>query len=1110
MSQATATVPPTPPETPGSGIWSGLGSKLDPMARSPHPIPDAIAVRQVDSAGRERWILKNPREGTYVSLSPQEFELFRTFAPGLTLSEVCRKMIEEKSIFPFFILGPCLGKLYSAKFLQDAPAPVLATIAERLRARSWRARLGRIFHRTVRLSGLDPLFTRLYEGAFRTVYRPVVLLVLHAIAAIGVADFLVLFLEGRHGFLDFRGGFAVEFPIVLGLLAVVIFLHELGHAFAVKASGRDVDRAGMALALFLPVAFFVETGDMWMEDRKSRRMGVSWAGPFVNLLAVALAAGALRILGDDSPVATSVVYKTALLSLVLFFMNMNPVLPTDGYFLLMDWLEIPSLARRGGRFVRDGLWRKLRSRTPLSREERIFAAYGALAAAWSVLATAISFSLFVAFVRFLMRQWDEGGVVLRALLVVLGTSVTLPFCYFLFGLLDRVVTRLFFYFFARGYFHDPAKLVALATGVVGAILVPPSIAYALSWGPFASEAFTHAAVGLAGIGSAMVAIWTIQRSLAYRFHRGVLLGLVGFLALSSVHRLLVVFLRIAGAEGAAVWASAVLLTAMGASLAVVAHWFLTFHLDRPATVWERLLLALAPVASLLVAAPLVPWTTWAPPGARVLFVLGGLFWSTALSAWSVVWITSLWQSRFRLPFGAMGLSFALGLGAHLGAAAGSALLETFVGVLSTATLFVGLGALHLGLSRLRFERKGGKEDLLLPEVEKLRRAFAGFIEDVMRGVRESFGPRKAGAITRRFNDYLIRRAYGLAVLDGEVLDQVPASSTIAERGLVYGDAFSALLDLVGAEFGWGFTDRLVENLYDSLYWAEREVVTAYLFRGRRWDEAKLVVGREPAPLEFLRRIPLFYEFDEAQLRVALDACQIRRYRPGDTILSEGDTDRDLYMIRRGIVDVYGGGRHINSLSDHDCFGEVALVEDRPRTATVVARVATECYVLGRDEFESIVRPALGPDFELMRVINRIGTLRQFDLLERTSPMTLARLLQQSVERSYRAGERIVRQGELGEHFYIILEGVVRVVREAPDGTETPVAERRRGEYFGEIALVRHIPRTASVYAATDCDLLVITKDDFDAFFKETQQIAQFSSRRLAVIEEMERAGAGPA
>ena len=84
------------------------------------------------------------------------------------------------------------------------------------------------------------------------------------------------------------------------------------------------------------------------------------------------------------------------------------------------------------------------------------------------------------------------------------------------------------------------------------------------------------------------------------------------------------------------------------------------------------------------------------------------------------------------------------------------------------------------------------------------------------------------------------------------------------------------------------------------------------------------------------------------------------------------------------------------------------------------------------------------------------------------------------------------------------------MREAPDGTETPVAERRRGEYFGEIALVRHIPRTASVYAATDCDLLVITKDDFDAFFKETQQIAQFSSRRLAVIEEMERAGAGPA
>ncbi len=85
------------------------------------------------------------------------------------------------------------------------------------------------------------------------------------------------------------------------------------------------------------------------------------------------------------------------------------------------------------------------------------------------------------------------------------------------------------------------------------------------------------------------------------------------------------------------------------------------------------------------------------------------------------------------------------------------------------------------------------------------------------------------------------------------------------------------------------------------------------------------------------------------------------------------------------------------------------------------------------------------------------------LAERAVPVTVA------------AGEAVFRQGEPGDRFYVIGEGTVGV---AADGEERP--SLGRGQYFGEIALLRDVPRTATVTARTDLDLLAVERDDFIA------------------------------
>jgi glucose-6-phosphate 1-dehydrogenase len=92
-----------------------------------------------------------------------------------------------------------------------------------------------------------------------------------------------------------------------------------------------------------------------------------------------------------------------------------------------------------------------------------------------------------------------------------------------------------------------------------------------------------------------------------------------------------------------------------------------------------------------------------------------------------------------------------------------------------------------------------------------------------------------------------------------------------------------------------------------------------------------------------------------------------------------------------------------------------------------------------------------------------------------------------------AGEYIIRQGEVGSEMYFICRGQAEAVDEGGKQLN-PMGE---GDFFGEIALLRSTPRTASVRAVTPCDLLVLSKEDFDKVLKDhphymqaVQEVAQ--------------------
>lgn len=127
----------------------------------------------------------------------------------------------------------------------------------------------------------------------------------------------------------------------------------------------------------------------------------------------------------------------------------------------------------------------------------------------------------------------------------------------------------------------------------------------------------------------------------------------------------------------------------------------------------------------------------------------------------------------------------------------------------------------------------------------------------------------------------------------------------------------------------------------------------------------------------LGAIPLFGDLDKSHLAVIADRFVTERYPEGKRIIEEGDPGDKLYIIVRGSVEVLkrgadGAEQRISVLEDGDVFGEIALLEDVPRSASVVTRAPSLMLTLGRQQFDHVLTavPGLRAAFERVAATRR--------------------------------------------------------------------------------------------------------------------------------------------
>ena len=128
-------------------------------------------------------------------------------------------------------------------------------------------------------------------------------------------------------------------------------------------------------------------------------------------------------------------------------------------------------------------------------------------------------------------------------------------------------------------------------------------------------------------------------------------------------------------------------------------------------------------------------------------------------------------------------------------------------------------------------------------------------------------------------------------------------------------------------------------------------------------------------IDLIARVPLFSPLKDSELERIADLTQTHTFQRGDVIIREGDKDRRLFVIMSGEVEVVKGldsekGWRLRVLGPHDYFGEMALIDDSARSASVVAKVDTKVLSLDKRDFHQAMKKYPAMAFELLQTLSR--------------------------------------------------------------------------------------------------------------------------------------------
>ena len=991
-------VPDAPAEDPG--LWAALKALLDVQQFKPAQAQGIISKEMNDGSGHH-FLLKNPRTHSYARLLAEEFWIWENMLGEKTVQQLVFAYFMKYKAFAFAAIVSLVERLREATMLSEAPNHLYTDVTQAVQEQSsvnkltWFART--VLTKEFTIKRLDLHLDRIHRyGGWLLFVWPVQLLFL-LVSLLGIYLFIVLTSNPQYKLLQ------LDAAIQIGLMSYIpLVIHEFGHAITAKHVGCEVYKGGVMLYYGMPAAF-VDTTDVWMFSKKAR-LSVTWAGPYTGYILGGIASIVVYLF-PALPQA-SLLLQLAMVSFITSTLNILPLLKLDGYYLLSDSLEIPRLRERSMEFITHQLRIKLVKREKWSREEWIFLVFGLLAFLstfyftwsgiefWDSQASQSLGNLFNLKGNFL-------GQALAVLLILLAVSMIL---YSLTMVVDGA-RRLGAWLLSKGMFSTRGRsaliiaLGALVLTVLPRPLLPTLSVWVLQIGAllvllFASwlaismfngmRGSLHAAMWLPAALSALVGSLGIIVQLNSRWQA------VGWgLQAAGIVPLMGVFILagrlLGGLRGAWREVSLWLLAAGGLVWAISLFSFLEVRL----------------LAGLLMLGGLLHWRmrpatqikpTESSNSGSTRQKLVSVFDSMKSTLLSELALDFGAQTRARVESGAyrpgresagkteFAATQAFMTPGDYGGALALMLEELLVGVERAAGKKYASHALATSFDHLDWELQETAEDYILKfvahagglstELSARHNDLDGFLRSVpmfaglgaadLKALARQFKPRmcKPNEIIVQAGDvgdsFYILRAGRAVVLSrtGSIFNTLGRGDYFGEAALLTNEKRNATIQALTPVEVLSLSKQQFDGLIRS---------------NIQFDEKS---RQEIHRLGVLRQVPLFEQFTGWELKKLAQKLENIDFSSGGTVFKQGQPGYRFYIIEKGKVSVQIDGEQRATLGAGEYFGEIALLMDAPRTATLVALSPVVLFALQAADFKTLIQDSNSAKQALERASSR--------------------------------------------------------------------------------------------------------------------------------------------
>ncbi len=240
------------------------------------------------------------------------------------------------------------------------------------------------------------------------------------------------------------------------------------------------------------------------------------------------------------------------------------------------------------------------------------------------------------------------------------------------------------------------------------------------------------------------------------------------------------------------------------------------------------------------------------------------------------------------------------------------------------------------------------------------------------------------------------------------------------------------------------------------------------------------------------KLPLFSALSPDQLLRLLNVLTLRELEPGEHAVSQGEEGREAFLLARGVLNVVREDPRNKAvllavLGPGALFGEMALVSDAPRAASVVAVEPTQLLCMPRQALEALAHhdPVIARELGRFCHDRMLANLvRHSSVLSAVPVAQRATLLERFTTVSFERGQNLLTADVDKGTLYLIASGQVQVFKRDDEGDQVLLADLGPGDVVGEISLVLRRPANANVVATHRTVCLALTREELHDVMRE--------------------------